>query len=158
MYEFSLNTFLRLFEKVFDFEGSSSKDGTDLRVKLLIGALEKLIFSHVSRSLFKADRLIFAMYLIHELHESLFESKEWSWFLKQTVSNNTEEPLQTVDIPIWIPTDKKQVFSSLLSAIPGLATNANFSDIDSWSSWIKSNSCDSDFPPGTNKKLRSVYY
>jgi hypothetical protein len=39
----------------------------DGRVEGLIKALEKRIFSHVSRSLFKKDRLMFGLHLVHGL-------------------------------------------------------------------------------------------
>ncbi|KAJ3197037.1 Cytoplasmic dynein 2 heavy chain 1 [Irineochytrium annulatum] len=126
MYQFSLSSFLRLFEEALRCEGSASKDGTDLRIKLLTSALEKLTFRYISRSLFNADRQMFALYLIHELHEHLFEAREWSLFTGQALAGDIDE--KKVDIPIWMPSERRAHYGLLLMSLPNFCHAMNFGD------------------------------
>ena len=88
MYEFSLNSFLRLFNSNLGPERKGSdterkaapdKDEKD-RVRTLSEGLKLIIFHYVSRSLFKADRLMFGMHLVHCLMPQLFGKFEWELF------------------------------------------------------------------------------
>lgn len=53
----------------------SEQDGTttEMRIQRLIQSLQNLIYQYVCRSLFKADRLMFALHLAHGMHEDLFQ-------------------------------------------------------------------------------------
>lgn len=71
MYQFSLNSFAGLFEKAL----TQSKAAGDLtqHINHLKGILESLVFEYVCRSLFKADRLAFAIHLAHIMHPEYFQ-------------------------------------------------------------------------------------
>jgi dynein heavy chain 2 len=153
MYQFSLASFLRLFEQALRFEGSASKDGTDLRIKLLIGELEKLTFRYISRSIFKADRQTFALYQIRELHESLFEPKEWQLFTGQIVNAELDEN-KIAECPAWVPHERRPQFKQLESTLPNLFKSLNVQDTEEWTRWIKSTTCDEAFPEFLIKKIR----
>ncbi|KAJ3116477.1 Cytoplasmic dynein 2 heavy chain 1 [Phlyctochytrium bullatum] len=152
MYDFSLSSFLRLFELALKSEGSAKNDGTDLRIKLLIGALEKLTYRYISRSLFNGDRLMFALHLIHQLHDVLFEGKEWAVFTGQILASEADENKKT-DCPAWIPSERRTAFYNLQNSLPAFCSAMNFNDVDSWSRWIKSALCDQEFPPQASKKI-----
>lgn len=47
--------------------------GTELRIETLISRLQYLVYEYVCRSLFKADRLMFAMHMVHGMKPDLFE-------------------------------------------------------------------------------------
>ncbi|KAJ3098912.1 Cytoplasmic dynein 2 heavy chain 1 [Phlyctochytrium planicorne] len=152
MYDFSLASFLRLFEQALRSEGSTKNDGTDLRIKLLIGSLEKLTYKYVSRSLFNSDRQMFALYLIHELHEVLFEGKEWNIFTGQSLIADVEDSKRG-DIPSWIPHDSHNNYQLLQASIPNFCAAMSFSDSDNWSRWIKSSFCEQEIPAAIAKKI-----
>ncbi|KAJ3307863.1 Cytoplasmic dynein 2 heavy chain 1, partial [Blyttiomyces sp. JEL0837] len=145
MYQFSLASFLRLFEQALRFEGSTSEDGTDLRIKLLIGALEKITFRYISRSLFKNDRQMFSLHLIHQMHENLFEPKEWNLFSGQILVPDLEETKDS-DCPRWVPSDRRAAFKQIQVVTPALYNGLNVQDSDSWIHWIKSSNCEQGFP------------
>ncbi|KAJ3052006.1 Cytoplasmic dynein 2 heavy chain 1 [Rhizophlyctis rosea] len=111
MYQFSLGSFLRIFGESLKAEGSTSKDSTELRMKLLISTLEKLTYSYISRSLFKADRQMLALYMVFELHPQLFEPKEWEVFIGQLVVPDGDE--KGPELPSWVPLDRRAAYKSL---------------------------------------------
>ncbi|KAI9209802.1 uncharacterized protein BJ171DRAFT_594818 [Polychytrium aggregatum] len=151
MYEFSLASFLQLFEKALSSPDSTSADGTDLRIKLLMGALEKLVYRYVSRSIFKSDRQMFALYMIRGLHGSLIEAKEWDYFIGQVVPGDLDE--KAPESPGWVPTERKQGFQAIQQSLTGIYASMNANDNDSWARWVKSPSCEVEFPPEASKKL-----
>ena len=46
--------------------------GTEKRIGSLVQRLQQLVYEYVCRSLFKADRLMFAMHLVHGMKPELF--------------------------------------------------------------------------------------
>jgi dynein heavy chain 2 len=95
-YQFSLKTFLKLFNRALNSDQSSDSSDGDGMVK---HALEKLVYEYVARSLFKDDRLSFAIHLIKSTRQDLSEKNEWDVFLGNTP---TFEDKPTVNID-WIP-------------------------------------------------------
>ncbi|KAJ3025524.1 UNVERIFIED_CONTAM: Cytoplasmic dynein 2 heavy chain 1 [Siphonaria sp. JEL0065] len=150
MYQFSLSSFLRIFEKALKFEGSASKDGTELRLKLLINELEKLTFRYVSRSLFKADRQMFALHLIFKQHSSLFDAKEWSLFAGQVLDADDSGK---GDYPNWVPSERKVYFKQLKTISSEIYDAFNFGDVEAWTNWMGSRSCEVDFPASMSKRI-----
>jgi dynein heavy chain 2 len=71
--------FTSLFVEALSLETETTS--TDLRIKLLKNRLQLLVFTSVSRSLFKADRLMFALHLAHGMHPDQFEDGEWEFFV-----------------------------------------------------------------------------
>ncbi|KAI9332693.1 dynein heavy chain and region D6 of dynein motor-domain-containing protein [Obelidium mucronatum] len=150
MYQFSLSSFLRIFEKALKFEGSASKDGTELRLKLLISELEKLTFRYVSRSLFKVDRQMFALHLIFKQHSNMFDAKEWGLFAGQVLDADDDAK---GDYPKWVPNDRKAHFKQLKTISAEVYDAFGFSDSEAWTNWMSSRSCEVDFPPSMSKRI-----
>ena len=75
MYQFSLSSFMALFE--LSLKENIASSSVNERVALLTPSLEKRVLLFVSRSLFKADRLLWAIHLIHGMHDDIFEENEW---------------------------------------------------------------------------------
>ena len=63
MYRISLDSFNRLFEKTLQRAPYRGEEATDKRNKALRHTLQDLVYQNVARSLFKLDRLSFAMHL-----------------------------------------------------------------------------------------------
>ncbi|KAL2914266.1 hypothetical protein HK105_206212 [Polyrhizophydium stewartii] len=144
MYRFSLSSFLRLFEEALRTETTSAQDGTELRIKLLMLRLERLTFSYISRSILKADRQMFALHMIHELHPTLFEAQEWELFTGQLVLADVDD--KAADTPDWVPEERRAHFKQLQSVFPTLFQSLGFNSKDVWSEWIRSPNCESTFP------------
>ena len=43
------------------------------RIKMLNSSLQRLVYEYVCRSLFKADRLMFALHMVHGMFPDLFK-------------------------------------------------------------------------------------
>ncbi|KAJ3416777.1 Cytoplasmic dynein 2 heavy chain 1 [Chytridiales sp. JEL 0842] len=152
MYQYSLASFLRLFEQALKIEGSATNDGTELRIKLLIGVLEKLTFKSISRSIFKADRPTFALCLIRELHPQLFEQNEWALFTGQLVHADHDEGRRS-ECPKWVPESRQQQFMLIESALPSLYQQLCVNEVEEWSKWMKSSTCDESLPDFLARKI-----
>lgn len=46
--------------------------GTEHRIKHLMSHLQQLMYEYICRSLFKADRLMFALHMVHGMKPELF--------------------------------------------------------------------------------------
>ena len=66
MYQFSLPVFLNQFKKILEQDQSGSSS-VQQRISLLTQRLQQTVFQFILRSLFKADRLTFAMHYVHGL-------------------------------------------------------------------------------------------
>ena len=71
MYRFSLAAFLRLYQRSLDTRQDGW--GTEHRIKMLVAHLQQLVYEYVCRSLFKADRLMFAMHMVQGMKPDMFE-------------------------------------------------------------------------------------
>ena len=45
---------------------------TELRIKALTSALQRVVYENVCRALFKSDHLVFALHLVHAMYPHLF--------------------------------------------------------------------------------------
>jgi dynein heavy chain 2 len=77
MYKFSLNCYLKLFQKALVKADKSLKsekyDRPEDKIVGLKQILIALVFNYVSRSLFKADRMMFAMHVAHSMFSKQFK-------------------------------------------------------------------------------------
>ncbi|XP_062598490.1 cytoplasmic dynein 2 heavy chain 1-like [Saccostrea cucullata] len=71
MYRFSLAAFLRIFQKALKTKQDGSE--TDHRIRALTQRLQNLVYKYVCRSLFKADRLMFTLHMVHGMKPEKFE-------------------------------------------------------------------------------------
>ncbi len=79
MYRISLSAFHRLFEKTLT-KAPYKGDATEKRIRALKQTLQDYVYQYISRSLFKADRLAFAMHLSHGMYPKMFGENEWEAF------------------------------------------------------------------------------
>jgi dynein heavy chain 2 len=124
MYQFSLAVFLTLFQQALESKSDKAAN-LEARIALLSEGLQKVTFNYISRSLFKEDRLLFAMHIVHGLFPELFIEDEWNFFIgavmKQQQSNaNTQAP------PRWVTADRKPAYASFVSNLPELANTIYF--------------------------------
>lgn len=160
MYQFSLAAFLQLFQTAL----KEKNDGhaPDLRIKLLRSSLQTLTYQYVSRSLFKADRLMFAMHITYGMHPDQFEPKEWDVFCGTLVADKGGDAVRrkesVVQIqtsgPSWVPADRAVALDALLSAFAGLPQALQIRDGNVWGDWVRSPRCEQEFPPDIKRKIR----
>ncbi|KAJ3130163.1 Cytoplasmic dynein 2 heavy chain 1 [Nowakowskiella sp. JEL0407] len=151
MYRFSLNQFLKIFEKALRSDTSTRKEEMDLRIKLLISTLEKMTYRYISRSILKVDRPMFALHLVHELHKNLFEENEWEAFTEQILVTEIDE--KGINVPSWVPQELTMMFKSLQTKLPNLVQTAGMSDVEAWSRWIKRATCELEFNSSSMKRI-----
>lgn len=161
MYEFSLPSFIALFKQNLlnkDVPPAAAAGGggaEGARVEGLSTTLRLKIFTFITRSLFKNDRLMFALHFVHCLRGHMFGEREWEFFTGQIVgeSNSRDVPL-----PSWAAKDRAGPFASLASTFPGLVRSAKLSDEQAWGRWSKSARPEVDFPaPAPGEKALTPF-
>jgi dynein heavy chain 2 len=159
MYQVSLAAFLQLFHIALETPDGGHEPG--LRIKLLQSNLLTLTYRYVCRSLFKADRLMFAMHMAHGMRPELFEPKEWGLFCGTLVdgseklgSRRKESVTQiTTSAPGWVAPERALALDRLLTAMPGLAQAFQIRDGSLWADWARSPKCEAAFPKEILRKV-----
>ncbi|KAL3878520.1 hypothetical protein ACJMK2_030860 [Sinanodonta woodiana] len=149
MYRFSLAAFLRLFQRSLDSKQDGS--GTEHRIKLLVERLQQLVYEYVCRSLFKVDRLMFAMHMVHGMKQDQFEENEWEAFSGMLVADIKADGGKSM--PSWIDQERAQAVSNLKTNLSRLYQTLNFEDGSLWSSFSRSSQCEQEFPSVIEKKI-----
>lgn len=211
MYQYSLGSFLGLFNGALDGSGATkggkpAGGGAGMRVEdkiaSLSGSLETQVSAratrepghcapplppppppphthtnaqvlyYVGRSLLKADRLMFALHLVHAMHPELFSdaaagtisvtpgsgggddgstSAAWRVFMGDVVSGDAPgggsgggEALPK-DFPLWASRDRVPAFRGLSSAMPDLVRALGLGDNDRWARWARSEAPEREF-------------
>mmetsp|Transcript_8125 Transcript_8125/g.10764 ORF Transcript_8125/g.10764 Transcript_8125/m.10764 type:complete len:2280 (+) Transcript_8125:2-6841(+) len=143
MYQFSLASFIELFKLTLGDE-TIEASGVEERLEKLTPALEKRVLYFVGRALFKADRAMFALHLLHGVHPDQFKEKEWELFTGTLVGGITEGTPR--DFPPWASSDRAAAFSILQEHFPQLLNNLELSNMNKWQRWASSMECERDFP------------
>ena len=111
MYQFSLSYYLQLFNQTLNADGYHGDD-VKMRNSFLAGTLLKLVHQSVVRSLFKRDRELFALLLVHRMNRKQFGLNEWEFFLGSTSIDCDSD--KNIEIPAWVPEHAKPKFTKLL--------------------------------------------
>ena len=153
VYQYSLPMFLELFKRALAARQLANAAPAE-RTRLLSPLLQQLVFGSVSRSLFKRDRLTYAMHLIHLLHPNLFGDGEWELFTGKVLVAGGGTG---AGLPRWAHADRGPAFAALQQALPQLS-NLPFAD-PQWERWSTSDRCEVDFPsnlPGTTTAFQKI--
>lgn len=152
MYQYSLGSFLKLFNAALQkSEKDVSSTAVEARINTVCDRLQRLVFEYVSRSLFKADRLMFGLHLVHTMYPKLFGENEWEIFTQKILA-----PIgggNTTEFPSWATSDRKSAFSVLQNTIPRVVQALTLKDMESWTPWAKSPVCELEFPTKYAKKV-----
>ena len=155
MYRFSLASFLRLFQHAL--RSKEDVGNTDLRIRALTMTLQTLVYEYVCRSLFKADRLMFAMHLVHGMHPSLFQDLEWEAFIGQLVPEmfRRQESIKKMrdGLPSWCDSERTLAVNQLQANFPTLYNNLDLGNTESWTTFSRSSHCDREIPPNVLKRI-----
>ncbi len=166
MYRFSLASFLSLFLKTLkadrpqapppDNEGDQNKrDDAKGAAKAIIvhlrSDLKMRVFAYVCRSIFKSDRLMFALHLIHSLHAQLFQEREWESFTGELVVSvgdvdaSSDARSSAVALPRWADPSRESDFKAFALAFPELCASLTLGDAQ-WAAWGKHPEAELKFP------------
>ena len=143
MYRYSLPMFLALFKKALaakELEHAQEEE----RTKALGPLLTRLVFGSVSRSLFKRDRLTYAVHLVHLLHPHLFGEHEWELLSGTLLVDGGGAGVAS--LPPWASPDRAPAFASLAAALPATAQALDLQN-GQWAQWAASDKCEAEFPP-----------
>ena len=148
MYSFSLSSLLRLFQRAL--QSKQDVGNTDLRIRSLTSTVQSLAYEYVCRSLFKADRLMFALHLAHGMHPQLFQSNEWEAFTGQLVAATMrrQESLKQMkeSAPSWCSQEQAVEMNHIKSNFPSLYSSLGFHNREAWSAFVKHPQCEREFP------------
>jgi len=167
MYQVSLASFVRLFEAALR-DGSVAADGAlDDRLARLTPLLERLAFFFVGRGLFKADRCMFALHVVHGMHAEHFLDHEWELFTGELAADGAgDAPPDAAGgrrgrgrgdgdgagrrprgLPAWAGLDRAPAFANMAAHLGGLVRRLDLENAARWSRWARSPECERDFPP-----------
>lgn len=149
MYRFSLESFMTIFNKVLalDIRAGSIED----KLRQLGDQLKIMVLFYVSRSLFKADRLTFGMYLVRGILPEKFEPNEWELFQGAFVpaSDAPSGP------PTWCPPDRAPALQLLRAAFPQIDSQWQLTKDAVWAAWAQSDKCEESFDPSVFSRMSS---
>ncbi|CEO98015.1 hypothetical protein PBRA_006129 [Plasmodiophora brassicae] len=151
MYRFSLNSFIAEFlANITDQAKALSASDKAERIARFSRGLIGRVYRVIAQSLFKDDRLTFAMHLARGLRPDLIDDQSWSFLIGVTAGPTrpgTSRP------PTWLPADRHAAYASLAQAFPDMITSLSGVDVGAWQSWVASPRCENDLPPALSKAL-----
>ncbi|XP_062407923.1 dynein cytoplasmic 2 heavy chain 1 [Sardina pilchardus] len=155
MYRFSLASFLRIFQRAL--QSKQECEDTDARIASLEASLKSMVYEYVCRSLFKADRLMFALHFVKGMYQDLFQENEWDAFtgliVGDMVRKADSQKSTREQIPSWIDQERHPAVALFKSTFPVLYQTLCLSDGDLWLTFSRSSCCEQDFPNTVAKKI-----
>uniref|UniRef100_A0A914LNP4 Cytoplasmic dynein 2 heavy chain 1 n=1 Tax=Meloidogyne incognita TaxID=6306 RepID=A0A914LNP4_MELIC len=171
-YQYSVNDCIALFRKCFDSNNvndarpkstTGPEEGGKSHLERIYRRLRQKLFEYISLSLFKEDRLTFAMQYLHQEAVSvgggqhLFAPKEWELFtgVLQLPSENVGENNSQLSQIGWLSDyrDKKQAIELIRTHLPSLFQQMQINDQQAWAGFMKSTECENAYPPSINSRL-----
>eukprot|EP01002_Notosolenus_urceolatus_P000792 NODE_11_length_4205_cov_28.405919_g8_i0.p1 GENE.NODE_11_length_4205_cov_28.405919_g8_i0~~NODE_11_length_4205_cov_28.405919_g8_i0.p1 ORF type:complete len:1357 (-),score=575.01 NODE_11_length_4205_cov_28.405919_g8_i0:133-3657(-) len=138
MYQFSLGAFVKVFNKTLDAE-AQFPGSIDEKIKVLVEALQIRAFQYIAMSIFKEDRLMFGMHMVHDQCPDAMKEEEWNLFVggKSFAADFVKEGGKNA--PQWVPEEAFPPFQALKATLTQLFNSLNLSqDADGWYKWYKS--------------------
>ena len=150
MYQFSQNSFVSLYEKTL-INSSGSK--TETRIEGLKRSLLHVVYENITRSLFKEDRLMFALHIVHGMFPDLFQAKEWEFFTGMLIDGSNSQNDISGSSPDWIDEERRTDTSKLMKSFPDLSSTLQLSDPNAWTGFMRNERCELEFPVHVSKKI-----
>jgi len=147
MYQFSLASFVKLFRKALQEDSSDGSNSLPERLSRLTPLLERLVFFFVGRGMFKADRCMFSLQIIHGMHREEFGAKEWELFTGELSGERADlEEQPRSNLPSWAGIDRGAAFSQMNLHLGTLVHALDVFNKARWSRWARSSECEREFP------------
>lgn len=147
MYRTSLAAFLKLYQLTLKDSNLSAKTGD--RIEVLKDSLVIRVYHYISRSLFKGDRLTFAMHLVRGMYPNLFEENEWEAFTGLIVEGDNSS--SGTSVPSWVDDERRQAVGRLKTLFPTLYANCQVEDGSVWHGFSNAEECELEFPLQVSK-------
>ncbi|KAA3681040.1 dynein heavy chain 2, cytosolic [Paragonimus westermani] len=138
MYQFSLNSFLHLFQKALEAPRDSALNVPD-RMAFLQKRLEALTYAHVSQALFKTDRLMFTVHLTRCLRPEAITDEEWQFFIGLT---GLDTSVDSALASHWVGPERIREVIRLKVALPKLYASLRLDDCRVWADWMRNTQTD----------------
>ncbi len=154
MYRFSLASFLKLFKRAF--QNKQDAGNVELRIRALKTTVQGLVYEYVCCSLFKMDRLMFALHMVHGVHPTLFQDNEWEAFIGHFVGQSAalrRQESYRESTPSWADSERGPMLSMLQTNFPTLYNTLELKNFETWSKFARSSQCEKEFPPNVLKKI-----
>jgi len=145
MYQFALASFMTLFGRAL--RADMDHKNVDDRLKKLTIDLEKRVLFYVGRGLYKADRLMWAIHLIHGMRTEEFKENEWEYFVGDIVDVGSG-PCD--ELPKFAEEEQGSLFRVFLKTFPTLVEKLKFSE-SAWTKWSRHPQCEVAFPKSQRK-------
>ena len=147
MYQFSLVSFLKLFNKALSTQVTSST--LPEKLEKLRKNLVKYVFLNVCRAIFKADQLMFGLHFIKFTKPEVFEPNEWEFLKGEVAASGDAGRL----FPQWASPDRRDEFGMLAATLPKIVNYIQLDNDSYWEPWGASASCEKEFPAAVQSKL-----
>eukprot|EP00048_Salpingoeca_helianthica_P012918 m.191084 g.191084 ORF g.191084 m.191084 type:complete len:4245 (+) comp15437_c5_seq48:84-12818(+) len=141
MYQFSLASFLALYDRALA-HGERTTDQTT-RIKSLSSHLVQIAYEEICNSLFRGDRLTYAMILVHGMCADQFAPNEWEFFTGQLAAPDAKK--ESDRLPSWVPAARVNALQSFLSQFPDAMNSMQLRSPDIWAGWIENSHCEDGF-------------
>jgi dynein heavy chain 2 len=151
MYQFALSSFMTLFTRAL--EAPMDFKSVEDRLGKLTYDLEKRTLFYVGYGLFKADRLMWAVHLIHGMREDEFQENEWDYFVGDIVDVD-KGPCDK--LPKFAEEEQGSLFRVMSKTFPEMVEKLKFGD-KQWNKWATNPQCESAFPKKMRKKTSSFF-
>ena len=148
MYQFSQNVFISLYGRTLS---SSTGGKAETRVDSLKRTLLHVVYEYITRSIFKSDRLMFALHVVHGMFPDMFLTDEWEHFTGILVEGTNKN--ESLGAPSWVEEERRTDTAKLIKNLPTLASSLQLEDGNLWSSFMKNKTCEQEFPTHVRKKI-----
>ena len=134
MYQFNLPTYLGLFKNTL----KTSQSSGDTRMQFLELDLKRHVYEKTARSLFKGDRLTFAMHLVRGIRPESIAADEWNFFIGLVIADSSQA---TSRVPEWVERhaqDRVPALQRFSATMPRLVQQLKLEDEGIWLDWLRS--------------------
>ncbi|CEF67356.1 Dynein heavy chain domain and Dynein heavy chain, P-loop containing D4 domain and Dynein heavy chain, coiled coil stalk domain and P-loop containing nucleoside triphosphate hydrolase domain-containing protein [Strongyloides ratti] len=149
MYNFGVNTIIKLFKKVIIENG---KDEINGKLENLYKILRQRVFIYVSRGLFKANRLMYTINFIHKTKPELFQKNEWNFFIGTLEENEESSNKHSLNIS-WLPEDRYSSVRKLEQFLPKMYSLLKLSDQGTWNDFSRTINAEKNIPSSIESSL-----
>lgn len=138
--------YIRLFKKCLE---NNTANNVQQKLEECNNRLYRIVFNHVGSSLFKKDRLMFALHIVKAMKSELFQANEWDFFLGNAVGNIEAK----VSFPSWASNDRQESYNNYASIFNRFTKELQLESDAAWENWFGNVDCEKQFPKNYVSKI-----
>ncbi|KPI88248.1 putative dynein heavy chain [Leptomonas seymouri] len=143
MYQFSLHTFIDLFQRALH-QHKDLRTDPETKIAALQETFIQITVSAISQSLFKEHRVVYGIHLCRNLYPSECSAAEWEFFVDEAIALETKR--KEVRVPTFVLPDSVETFRTFAALFPELASKARFQEADVWLQWMRTATPETGYP------------